>query len=194
MAGRVATSALLHPQFLSRWSPRAFKPNTAIDAAALESVLEAARWAPSCYNEQPWLLCVADTARKTPASQRVLAALAPSNAVWAVNTSALVVVCGRKTFSHNGKPNDVAEYDCGQAALSMVLQAQVVGLAAHQMRGFDRDAMLAACGLETPDAYVALTVLALGYAAPAETLSEEVRSREVPSSRKPLAQIIKMLE
>ena len=121
-----------------RWSPRAFNPEFIIDNNSLLSLLEAARWAPSCYGDQPWKFVIFQKHDIT-SWVGVLNCLSVGNQNWAMDASILIVVCSNTNFNHNNEPNRWAHYDTGAAAENICLQATSIGLSAHQMGGFDQD-------------------------------------------------------
>ncbi len=176
-----------HPvdaQFPARWSPRSFTDHALTEAEVL-TVLEAARWAPSASNNQPtrfvWGL------RGDVGFAAILGALVPSNRDWAQHAAALVVVASRDvTVAADGKvnPNRWSAFDAGAAWMSLALQVQTMGLAAHAMGGFDAPALSAAVAL--PDAHSLHAVVAIGQKGPADKLPEPFRARETPNQRNPL--------
>src|SRR4051794_17381654 len=161
------------PVITERWSPYAFEPRP-VERQKLLSCLEAARWAPSSYNEQPWTFILAE---RTDAAEfaRMLDCLVEGNRVWAQNAGALLLTVVAKNFVKNGKPNRAAEHDIGLAAGNMGLQAAAVGLAGHQMIGIEPDKVRAT--YKIPDSHEPLTAIALGYPAKIE-----------PGTTDPLAQ------
>lgn len=176
---------MIHPQFAERWSPRAFR-NDPIAPAQVADLFEAARRAPSCFNDQPWHFVYGTS----PAGHaRILATLAPANQTWARNAPLLGVAFARKSFGHDGKPNRWSEFDTGMAAMSLTLQAHHLGLATHFMGGFDEAAALATAGLD-PAGWRGLAAFAVGPAGDPESLPEPLRTRErTRSPRKPLEQV-----
>ncbi|MGA5821534.1 nitroreductase family protein [Kitasatospora sp. NPDC094028] len=130
----------IHPLLAARSSPSAFDPSAAVDDHALGLLLEAARWAPSAGNSQPWGF---HTSRPgEPDHERVLRHLAPSSARWATDAGLLVVTLTRRTVDDSGMTySEFADYDLGQAVAHLTLQAQALGLAARQFRAFDLDAL-----------------------------------------------------
>ncbi|PQV63297.1 Nitroreductase [Abditibacterium utsteinense] len=170
--------------FLNRWSPRAFSARSVTDEV-LGNIFEAARWAASSYNEQPWRFLVAktDTDRKTFQSF-----LLPANFVWAKEAPVLVLTLGKKTFTHNGTANRVFAHDVGAASAYMALAATQNGLHAHGMAGFDPE--LARATLAIPTDYEPMAMWALGYAGDAAQLPENYRALEFPSQRRPLSEIV----
>lgn len=174
----------IDPLFLNRWSPRAFSPEP-IDDDVLMRVFETARWAASSYNEQPWRFIIA---RSEEDRKRFLDFLMPANQVWAKNAPVLALFVSKKTFSHNGAPNSVYQFDAGTASGYLSLGAAQNGLIAHGMAGFDRDMARAALGIPTD--FDPLAVFALGRHGDKSQLPPDVREREVPSDRRPVAESI----
>src|SRR3954469_20721640 len=135
----------LHELLAERRSHRGFSTERGVETETLLALLEAARWAPSANNSQPWRFGVAR--RGEPAFQALAAALAPGNQVWARHAGALVLLAAQ-TVGDDGRERRWALYDVGQAAAHLTVQAQAEGLAVHQMGGFDPDAVSAAFGLD----------------------------------------------
>lgn len=181
------TDATLLEPIRKRWSPRAFSEQTVSDEI-LHEALEAARWAPSCYNEQPWRFLVFD--RQSEYRPIVESCLTGGNA-WAKAASHLLVIATSTCFSKSQKPNRYAYYDTGAAALSLVLEAQSRGVSAHQMAGFDLVKLEQSLGL--PQEADIIAVMALGYASEdTSQLPEHQQEKEqAPRQRKPLAEIVK---
>jgi len=175
------------PELLTRWSPRAFTDRD-ISAAELRKIFEAARWAPSSYNEQPWRFITG--LRGTETKKKIFDTLMPFNQMWATHAAVLILGVAKTKFSHNGTPNPVALFDLGAASAYLVLQAHAQGLAAHQMAGFDHDAIRAA--LAIPDEYELGSVIAVGHQAePAALTNEQMHAQEVGArQRKPLSEIV----
>jgi nitroreductase len=173
------TTVPVHPLLAERWSPRGFDRTHQIGDGDLTALLEAARWAPSAANSQPWRFLV--THRGDQAHARLFAALAPGNQAWAGAASTLVLVAAR-TASEDGSPQPWALYDTGQAVAAMVTQAQADGLAVHQMGGFDTAAVQTEFGLD--DSLTPVVVLAIGRRDSAADLPEPLAARETaPRSR-----------
>ncbi|MFZ2988229.1 nitroreductase family protein [Ideonella sp.] len=174
--------------FTDRWSPRAFT-GEAMPDSVLMSLLEAARWAPSASNIQPWRFVYAHAG--TPAWQPIFEGLVPFNQGWASKASALIVVLSKKTSTPPGKTEAVANvwhsFDAGAAWASLAFQATLSGWAAHGMGGFDAAALRAALGV--PDDVAIEAVVAVGKLGDKSQLPEALASREGPSARLPLAQI-----
>jgi nitroreductase len=169
--------------FVERWSPRAFV-KADIAASTLASIIDAARWSPSCFNDQPWRFYTsnADT------FGAFLDLLVEGNQAWAANAGVLGFITARKQFAHNGEPNGFASFDAGAAWLAMTLQANKVGLHTHGMGGIHRDAAAEYLGLDTDEEQV-LMGFAIGTAADVNQLTDEQRQREVPNGRRPLDEI-----
>jgi nitroreductase len=171
-------------QFIDRWSPRAFA-NTPLAREQVASLFEAARWAPSCNNDQPWLFLYAETALDRA---RFAEALAPANQTWAANAPLLLFVLCRRHFRHDGKENRHAPFDAGAAWMSLALQARKLGLHAHAMAGFSRPKAYALLGVPQED-YDIMAAVAVGRRGDPALLPEEVAERELPNARKPLAEV-----
>ena len=171
--------------FLDRWSPRAMS-GEAISDADLRVLFEAARWAPSSYNSQPWRMLYAR--RDTPQWPLLFDLMVEFNQSWTKNAAALVLFVSRETFEHNGKPAPTHSFDCGAAWMSLALQGELKGCVVHGMQGFDYDRAKTALGI--PDGYRVEAMAAIGKPAPKESLPKEMQAREVPSDRKPLAEIL----
>ena len=177
------TDAPILDVLAERWSTRIFDPATPIDEDALASALEAARWAPSANNTQPWRFVVAR--RGSAAHTQIVDALMGFNQSWAADAAALVVFASAAAF--DGKPLPWAAYDTGQAAAHFTVQAHASGLHTHQMGGFDRDAIAQAFGFG--DDLVAVTVMAVGALGDIDAAPEALRERELaPRVRRPIAE------
>lgn len=130
----------IHPLLRQRWSPRAFDPNHRVTAAQVELLVEAARWAPSAGNSQPWAFVTGR--RGDPTHQRIVGHLAPSAAQWAPNASVLMLnLCHRFVDDTDWEYSEFAQYDLGQAVAHLSVQAQSLGLSVRQFRAFDRDGL-----------------------------------------------------
>jgi len=176
------------PVFAERWSPYAYDPR-AIEREKLLSCLEAARWAPSSYNEQPWTFILAERT-DADAFARLLDCLVEGNQAWAKNAGALIVTVAARLFTKNGKPNRAAEHDIGLAAGNMVLQATALGLQGHQMIGIEAAKVRTTYGV--PENYEPLTAIALGYPAPVSAgTTDPVAQRDLTRRlRKSLTEIV----
>ncbi len=172
------------PIFLHRWSPRAMSGEE-ISEEDLMSLFEAAKWAPSSGNGQPWRFIYAR--RNTPSWQSLFQLMVEGNQVWAKNASALIVVISRKTFD-NGKPSVTHSYDTGAAWVSIALQGSLKGLVIHGMAGFDYEK--ARTTLNIPDDYQVEAMAAIGKPGNKDVLPPKLQERETPSDRKKLTEIV----
>jgi nitroreductase len=183
------TSVPLNGLIRRRWSPVVFAP-TPVPRETLTRLFEAARWAASSYNEQPWRFMLAT--RDDPAEyQKALGCLVESNQAWAKTAPVLVLTAVRKTFSRNNKPNVCAWHDLGAASASLTLQATELGLFVHQMAGIVADTVRSTYGV--PEEFEPATGIALGfpYAEDPALLPENIRQRQLePRTRKPLSEIV----
>jgi nitroreductase len=171
--------------FPARWSPRAFTDATMSEDTLL-GLLEAARWAPSAFNAQPWRFIYA--LRGDAGWQPILDAIMPFNQSWAKNASALVILASATKFTAPGKTeasdNGSHAFDAGTAWGYLALQAHMSGYAAHAMAGFDKVAMAKAVNL--PEDHVLHAAIAIGTQGDASLLPETLQAREVPSPRHPV--------
>lgn len=171
------------PLFLNRWSPRAFADRK-VEDADLNAVLEAAHWAPSSFNDQPWRFIVAKTDEQLAVFQSFLGDF---NKLWA-NSAPVLIVLASQTKRDNGDPNGAHAFDTGTAWGYLALQATLKGLITHAIGGFDRDKAREL--LKVPADYELHAVVALGYKGDKERLPEMLQEREQPSPRKPLSDVV----
>lgn len=170
-----------------RWSPRAFADKP-VDKADLASLFEAARWAASSYNEQPWRFLVA-TRDDRETFDKMLGCLVPGNQAWAGSAPVLVLTAFSTAFAHNGKDNRCAPHDLGQAAAHLALEATARGLYVHQMAGVDLERVREAYSL--PEGFEPFTAIAIGHLGSPDTLPEKLRAPETAErQRKPLAELV----
>jgi nitroreductase len=180
------TDAPLITPLVERWSPRAYDPAAELSDGDVRTLLEAARWAPSANNVQPWRFIVAR--RGTESFTTIHDALMGFNQAWADSAAALVVNIA-EAADQAGEPRPWAKYDLGQAVAHMTVQAQHDGLHTHQMGGFDGARLAEAFGLR--DGLEIVSITAIGKVGDAATLPEPLREREVaPRSRKPLDELL----
>jgi nitroreductase len=175
----------IEPLFLKRWSPRAMSGEPLSDTE-MRTLFEAARWAPSTYNEQEWRFLYAR--RDTPQWPVFFDLLVEGNREWCRNAGLLVVILAHKIFSRNGKPNPVHLFDSGCAFENLALQGAAMNLVVHGMQGFDFDK--ARTALSVPDDYAVAAMFAAGHPADVSVLPGNLREREKPSDRKPVDEII----
>jgi len=187
MSKTAITDQPVHALLSSRWSPYAFADRDVSDED-LRSLFEAARWAPSSYNEQPWSYLVA-TRGDAEEFERLLSCLVDGNQAWARHAPVLALGVTRHAFTRNDKPNAAAEHDLGLAAGGLLVEATARGLVVHQMIGIlpDRARELYAI----PDHSHALTGLAIGYEGETSSLPEALRGRDLaPRTRKTLPEFV----
>lgn len=181
------TTYPVHDLIRRRWSPLAFADRP-VEAETLQSLFEAARWSPSCYNEQPWRLIVC-TREHPDDHRRLVECLASGNVPWAQHAPVLMLSVAKRTFSHNGSPNRHGWHDVGLAVENLILQATALGLFVHQMGGYDPDKARATFGI--PEDYEPVAAIALGYPGDASRLPAPLQDRERGArSRKPLESLI----
>lgn len=177
----------IHELLAKRWSPYSFADRS-VSEDDLRSLFEAARWAASSYNEQPWSYIVATKA--DPAEfERLLSCLVEGNQAWAKAAPVLALGCTSLNFARNNKPNAAALHDLGLASANLTLEASVRGLNVHQMIGILPDKAREL--FRIPEGAQPLTGLAIGYAADSQTLPDKYRDRDLaPRSRKRLAEFV----
>jgi nitroreductase len=187
MQKQAATDHPVHEFIVKRWSPRAFSDKP-VPPDVLRSLFEAARWAASSYNDQPWSYVVATKGDKENFS-KMLGVLMDMNAVWAKQAPVLAISVARRTFKHNGAPNPVALHDLGAANAQLTMEATSRGLVVHQMAGFHHDKAREAFGI--PEGWDPVSAIAIGYPGDPETLSEQLRKSELAArTRKPLSEFV----
>jgi len=181
------TQVPIHEVIGRRWSPRAFAPRP-VESERLLSVFEAARWAASASNEQPWAFMVA-TSDDPKNYEGMLGVLVDFNRGWANQAPVLILTLAHTQFEKDGRPNRHAFYDLGQAAANLSLQATALGLVTHPMAGFDAEA--ARQRFAVPAGWEPVSVIALGYPGDPDSLNETLRQRELAQrKRKPLPSLV----
>jgi nitroreductase len=181
------TQCPIHDLLRRRWSPRAFADRP-VEPEKLCSLLEAARWAPSSFNEQPWFFLVAMRENREE-FDRMLSCLVEGNVAWAQKAPVLMISVAKLKFEKSGKPNRHAFHDVGQAVADMTTQATSVGLAVHQMAGILADKAREVYNI--PPDYEAVAGIAVGYPGEPETLPDALREREqAPRNRRPLESFV----
>jgi nitroreductase len=171
--------------FAARWSPRAMSGEP-LTETEIRTLFEAARWAPSTYNEQEWRFLYAR--RDTTEWPLLYDLLVEGNQAWCKNAALLAVIVAHTVFSRNGKPNPVHLFDCGCAFENLALQGTAMDLVVHGMQGFDYEK--ARTVLEVPDDYAVVAMFAAGRPGDVSTLPEKMREHEMPTDRKPIDEII----
>ena len=181
----INTQAEIDPILAKRWSGRAYDANRTVQRKHIIALLEAARWAPSCYGAQPWRYIIFDKANDPIAWDKAFACLAEGNQSWAMHAPLLILVLADTKFKHNQQENRWAQYDTGAATMSLCIQATVLGMMTHQMGGFNAEK--AAESFLIPDQYVAMAMLTVGYQLQKDTIPDAIMEREIlPRSRNPL--------
>ncbi len=171
--------------FVNGWSPRSMTGES-INDETLMSLFEAARWAPSSYNNQPWRFLYA---KKGTASWNVFFnLLLEGNKVWAKNAAVLVVVISRKNFEYNEKPSITHQFDAGAAWENLALEASTRGIVTHGMQGFDYEKTREQ--LRIPSNYNIMAMIAIGIKGPPENLPTNLQEKEFPNHRKELSEIV----
>jgi nitroreductase len=184
---RAPVSDALLPVVLERWSPRSFDSRE-VNPADLKRVFEAARWAPSSFNEQPWRFIIGQ--RGSATFQKIASSLSAGNQPWAPNAPVLILGVAKTHFTQNNNPNYYALFDLGAASAIVTLQAASMGLATHQMAGYDREAARRSFGI--PEEFAMGSVMALGYQGEPSALPNEklIEMETSPRTRKPLSEIV----
>jgi len=183
---KAVTSVPINELAARRWSPRAFDAQRGVSPAQVTALIEAARWAPSCFGAEPWRFLMWNRATDPAGWQQAFDCLSDNNKKWAGKVPLLLLACAGATFEHNGQTNRWSQYDTGMAALSLSLEAVAQGMVAHQMGGFDIAKVRAAFAI--PDDFMPMAMIAVGYQASPETIEdEETRQKELKArGRKPV--------
>mgnify|MGYP001564525252 CR=1 FL=1 len=176
----------INEQFRDRWSPRAFSSQP-LSESEISSLFEAARWAPSCYNEQPWFFVFAS---KEEELEKMRTVLLDGNRRWADRAPFLALLFAKKTFAQGGKKNKWAAFDCGAAWMSLALQARHLGLYAHAMAGFSAERAYEVLSVDK-EKYRAMAAIAVGHYGDPTGLPEDLQGQEKPNERKALAEVAK---
>ncbi len=173
------------PWILSRWSPRSMSGEP-LTQEEVQALFEAARYAPSSYNAQPWRFVFA--LKNDPVWDKYLDLLVDFNKSWCKNASMLVILCSRKTFEHSGKPSQTHSFDAGAAWMNLALQGSHLGLVVHGLQGLDYQK--AAHLAEVPSEFQVEAMIAVGKKAPKESLPPDLQAMEQISNRRPLSEIV----
>ncbi|PKO50115.1 MAG: nitroreductase [Betaproteobacteria bacterium HGW-Betaproteobacteria-20] len=182
------TQVPINETIANRWSGRAYDAGKSVSHVQIITLLEAARWAPSCFGDQPWRFIVWDKYADAAAWQKAFDCLVPGNQDWVKDAPLLMLVCADSLFNHNQTPNRWAQYDTGAAAENLCLQASSMGLMAHQMGGFNADKTRE--NFAIPAQFTPMAMLCVGYAADITTLEGDILNRETATrSRRPLSEL-----
>lgn len=168
-----------------RWSGRAYDAQRRVRREDLIKLLEAARWAPSCFGDQPWRYLVWDRHRDEAQWRRAADCLSEGNRAWATAAPVLMAACADSRFLANDKPNRWGEYDTGAASMSLCVQATALDLMVHQMGGFDAEALRAQFAI--PQRFTPMAMIAVGYQVSRDAVPEALEERELAArARRPL--------
>ncbi len=185
-AKKIDTQEEIDDLLARRWSGRAYDADRPVAHEYIISLLEAARWAPSCYGEEPWRYIVCDKSTNEAAWDRAFSCLAEGNQSWAVNAPVLILALANTIFSHNDNENRWAQYDTGAASMSLCIQASSLGLMVHQMGGFSAEK--AAEVFSIPEQHTSMAMMAIGYQLAEDNITGELMQRESSArQRNPLA-------
>jgi nitroreductase len=181
------TQTPIHDLLARRWSGRAYDADKRVSRAQILALLEAARWAPSCFGDQPWRYLVWDRHSDAAAWQKAFGCLGEWNQNWVKNAPVLLLATADSVFQKNAKPNRWGQYDTGAASENLCLQAVALGLMAHQMGGFDGDK--ARLTFNIPAAYTPMAMIAVGYPGVPAVLNDELKELELAvRARHPLGE------
>lgn len=181
------TDSKIDKVIAERWSGRAYDPSTPVSNDNITSICEAARWAPSCYGDQPWRFIVWNKFDDEASWQQAIDCLSPGNQGWAKNAPILILAASVNALTHDGSENRWAAYDTGAASISLCLQATSLGLMTHQMGGFNSDKIKLLA--KAPEDTSCWAMIAIGHPAALDSLSEEQLERELKArERRPLSE------
>lgn len=169
--------APINSTIASRWSGVAFDAERPVIQEQLLAIMEAGRWAPSCFGDQPWRFIVCNKSENPEAWQKLYGSLAEGNQGWCANVPVLIAACHDTQFSMNDNPNPWAAYDTGAASVSMCLQATDLGLMSHQIAGFSVESISEKFTI--PERYKPIAVIAIGYQIAEENIPEALKGREL---------------
>ena len=176
------TQVKIQETIANRWSGRAYDVNKKVSHAQIIALLEAARWAPSCFGDQPWRFVVWDKNTDEKAWAEAFDCVVPNNQTWVKDAPVLMLTCANTLFGHNQQANRWGQYDTGAAAENLCLQAEHLGLMAHQMGGFNVD--LAREKFNIPAEFTLMAMLSVGYAADIATVGGEALVRETAARKR----------
>jgi nitroreductase len=184
---KIDTQEKIDDLLAKRWSGRAYDVSRQVSQQDIISLLEAARWAPSCYGDEPWRYIVCDKSTNESAWDKAFSCLSEGNQSWAVNAPVLILALANTIFSHNDSDNRWAQYDTGAATMSLCIQASSLGLMVHQMGGFSAEK--AAETFSIPEQYTSMAMMTVGYQLAEDKISGEMMDRESSArKRNPLAE------
>lgn len=172
----IETKVVIHELIASRWSGRAYDAAKMLTREQIISLVEAARWAPSCFGDQPWRYIVFDKATNQSGWEKAFACLVEGNQAWAKDAPLLLLACADSVLSQNGKPNHWGQYDTGAASLNLSLQATALGLMVHQMGGFDADKSKTEFSI--PEQFTPMAMMTVGYQLAETAIPDDIKERE----------------
>ncbi|MFQ5660089.1 MAG: nitroreductase family protein [Gammaproteobacteria bacterium] len=174
---KAQTRVPINELLAGRWSGRAYDPSRPVSREQLITLIEAARWAPSCYGDEPWRYIVCDKSTDQTAWDKLFGCLMPLNQSWVKNVPLLILSAADSKMRKDGKLNRWGEHDTGAASMSICIQATELGLMAHQMGGFNVDKARESFAI--PGQYVPMAVIAIGYQLPRENIPEVLKEKEM---------------
>jgi len=181
------TVAPIHERMQRRWSTRAFYASRAVSRTEILSMLEAARWSTACNGVEPWRFVVCDRDTEAGSFDKAFDCLSAGNKLWVKNAQVLILAVASSDTLSGGRPNRFAQYDTGMAMMSLCLQAVALGLAAHQMAGYDIEKARAAFGV--PADCTPMAMVAVGKQAAPDVLDDDTKAKELaPRVRKALGE------
>lgn len=173
---KIETKVAIHELIAARWSGRAYDSAKMLTREAIMALVEAARWAPSCFGDQPWRFLVFDKATNKTGWDKALSCLVEGNRGWAKDAPLLLLACADSVLSQNGKPNRWGQYDTGAASENLSLQAAALGLMVHQMGGFDADKTKTEFSI--PEQFTPMAMMTVGYQLAETAIPDDVKERE----------------
>lgn len=173
---KIETKAAIHELIASRWSGRTYDSEKFVAREDIISLIEAARWAPSCYGDQPWRFIVFDKVTNESAWEKALDCLGEGNRVWAKDAPLLFLSVADSVLSQNGKLNRWGQYDTGAATENLCLQATALGLMVHQMGGYDADKTREVFSI--PEQFTPMAMMTVGYQLAEDDISDDIKERE----------------
>jgi nitroreductase len=183
----ITTAAAIHPLLAERYSGVSYDSSRPLSTDTLLALAEAARWAPSCFGDEPWHFVLCSKSHTPDAWQKAYDCLLPGNQAWCQHAPVLVLICTDTLFKHNGNPNSFGPYDTGAAAMSFCVQATALGLMTHQMGGYSADKARELFAI--PERFKPLAMMSVGYQLAEADLPIAMRDRELaPRKRKPLGE------
>ncbi|MGB1799217.1 MAG: nitroreductase family protein [Gammaproteobacteria bacterium] len=173
---KIETKAAIHELIASRWSGRAYDSERFVSEEDILSLIEAARWAPSCYGDQPWRFIIFNKAINESAWQQAIDCLSEGNRAWAKDAPLLLLSVADSVLSKNGSPNRWAQYDTGASTENLCLQATALGLMVHQMGGYDADKARELFSI--PEQFTPMAMMTVGYQLAEDKIPEDMKERE----------------